>query len=135
MVLAYLTVLYDKGLGYSSNNTAQAAICSFVCGKINIHNNGRVSRFMNGMFNDRPAMPRLRTIGMTMCILKGVKRIKVNIVSQKLPITMEVLKGILTKLDLSSSFDRWFWAASLAAFFSFFWKSNLLVQSPSSFDP
>lgn len=68
-------------------------------------------------------------------ILKGVKRVKGNTVSQKLPITMEVLTGILTKLNLHLSFDRCFWAACLVAFFSFFRKSNLLVQSVALFDP
>ena len=38
-------------------------------------------------------------------ILKGVKRIKGNTVHQKLPITMEILKGILIKLNLQISFD------------------------------
>ena len=68
-------------------------------------------------------------------ILKGVKRVKGNSVSQKLPITIDILRGILTRLNLCLSFDRCFWAACLVAFFSFFRKSNLLVQSPQLFDP
>ena len=48
---------------------------------------------------------------------------------------MEVLTGILTKLNLCLSFDRCFWAACLVAFFSFFRKSNLLIQSLALFDP
>ena len=58
-VLAYLTSLYNKGLGYSSINTAWSAINSFLnlCRKVNINNNGRVSRFMKEVFNDRPALP------------------------------------------------------------------------------
>ena len=54
---------------------------------------------------------------------------------QKLPITLEILAGIVTKLNLRLSLDRCFWAACLVAFFSFFRKSNLLIQSPTSFDP
>ena len=68
-------------------------------------------------------------------ILKGVKRVKGNTVSQKLPITMEILRGILTRLNLRLSLDRCFWAACLVAFFSFFRKSNLLIQSINLFDP
>ena len=68
-------------------------------------------------------------------ILKGVKRVKGNTVTQKLPITIDILIGILAKLDLMKSFDRCFWTACLVAFFSFFRKSNLLVQLLSSFDP
>lgn len=68
-------------------------------------------------------------------ILKGVKRVKGNTVTQKLPITIDILTGILTKLNLQLSLDRCFWAACLVAFFSFFRKSNLLIQSRTSFDP
>ena len=68
-------------------------------------------------------------------ILKGVKRVKGNTVNQKLPITLDILIGIFTKLNLTESFDRCFWSACLVAFFSFFRKSNLLVQSLAVFDP
>ena len=68
-------------------------------------------------------------------ILKGVKRVKGNTVKQKFPITIDILIGIFTKLDLTKSFDRCFWSACLVAFFSFFRKSNLLVQSLAAFDP
>ena len=75
-VLAFLTSLYDKGLGYSSINTARSAISSFlqVSGKFDLHDNGRVSRFMKGVFNDRPALPRYKTIwdvGTVLCYLKS----------------------------------------------------------------
>ena len=57
-VLAYLTSLYNKGLGYSSINTARSAISSFLnlCGKVNIHNDGRVRRFMKRVLIDQPAL-------------------------------------------------------------------------------
>ena len=68
-------------------------------------------------------------------ILKGVKRTKGASVCQKFPITIDILKCIFTKLTLTSSFDRTFWAACLVGFFSFFRKSNLLVESHILFDP
>ena len=68
-------------------------------------------------------------------ILKGVKRTKGASVCQKFPITIDILKHIFTKLTLTSSFDRTFWAACLVGFFSFFRKSNLLVESHVLFDP
>ena len=37
-------------------------------------------------------------------ILKGVKRVKGNSVSQKLPITIDILRGILTRWNLCLSF-------------------------------
>ena len=68
-------------------------------------------------------------------ILKGVKRVKGNTVSQKLPITKEVLTGILTKLIfvlvLIAVFGQHVWLP----FPPFFRKSNLLIQSLALFDP
>ena len=57
-------------------------------------------------------------------ILKGVKRVKGDNQSQKLPITLDILGKIFLTLNLLSSFDRAFWAACLVGFFSFFRKSN-----------
>ena len=51
-------------------------------------------------------------------ILKGVKRVKGHTVSQKLPITIEILTGILTKLIFHRSLNRRFWAACLVAFYT-----------------
>ena len=68
-------------------------------------------------------------------ILKGVKLVKGNTVTQKLPITIDILMGIVTKLDLQQSLDWCFWTACLVAFFSFFRKSNLLIPSLTAFDP
>lgn len=68
-------------------------------------------------------------------ILKGVRRVKGDHTSQKLPITLDILKKIFQTLNLRKSLDRAFWAACLVGFFSFFRKSNLLVQSHVAFDP
>ena len=68
-------------------------------------------------------------------ILKGVRRTKGDTSMQKLPITLDILKGIFLKLTLTESFDRAFWAACLVGFYSFFRKSNLLVNSHIDFDP
>ena len=68
-------------------------------------------------------------------ILKGVRRVKGDACAQKLLITLELLRSIFLTLNLHSSFDRAFWAACLVGFFSFFRKSNLLIQSPELFDP
>ena len=67
--------------------------------------------------------------------IKGVRRLKGDNVSQKLPITLNILRKIFLCLNLHSSFDRAFWTACLVGFFSFFCKSNLLVQSHILFDP
>lgn len=68
-------------------------------------------------------------------ILKGVRRVKGDSSTQKMPITLDVLCKVFTQLNLSSSFDRCFWSACLVAFYSFFRKSNLLIPSIDVFDP
>ena len=68
-------------------------------------------------------------------ILKGVRHVKEDTSTQKLPITKDILKQIFLKLDLHSSLNRAFWATCLVGFFSFFRKSNLLVPSDLQFDP
>ena len=68
-------------------------------------------------------------------ILKGPRKHKGDGISQKLPITMSILQGILVVLNLNNPFDVCFWAACLVAFFSFFRKSNLLIPSHAQFNP
>ena len=68
-------------------------------------------------------------------ILKGLRRHKGEGINQKLPITDTILQSILAVLNFSNPFEATFWTACLVAFFSFFWKSNLLIPSPSQFDP
>ena len=68
-------------------------------------------------------------------ILKGLRRHKGDGVTQKLPITDTVLRGILAVLNFYKPFDICFWAVCVVAFFSFFRKSNLLIQSSHKFDP
>ena len=68
-------------------------------------------------------------------ILKGVKRVKGDVTKQKLPITLDILKGVFLSLDLKDQVDRTFRAVCLVAFYSFFRKSNLKVESHIVFDP
>ena len=67
-------------------------------------------------------------------LMRGIKRINGERVTQKLPITPDVLHKMQCHLHLDSSFDATFWAACLVAFFSFFRKSNLLPPSTTEFD-
>lgn len=68
-------------------------------------------------------------------LLTGIKRVKGEPPSQKLPITPEILHLIYTKLNLRSSFDASFWAICLVSFFGMLRKSHLLASSSRSFDP
>ena len=61
-VINFLSELYDKGIGYSGIGTARSALSVFisVCSKqsMDIGNNFFVKKFMKGVFNKRPALPK-----------------------------------------------------------------------------
>ena len=67
-------------------------------------------------------------------ILRGIRRHLGDGVTQKKPITPDVLKLILSKLDVTKSFDAAVWAACLIMFYGLLRKSNVIVTSQSSFD-
>ena len=56
----FLVSQYQNGLSYTAINTARSAISNFVrlTGNINIHENEIISRFMKGVFNEKPSLPR-----------------------------------------------------------------------------
>ncbi len=59
--LDFLTGLYEQGVGYSAINTAKSAVSSFLnvsSEAPQLGNNPIVKRFMAGVFNQRPALPR-----------------------------------------------------------------------------
>lgn len=60
-VLDFLTVLYDSGLGYSAINTARSALSQIVAYKKGFRTIGAhpfVIRFLKGVYNLRPPVPR-----------------------------------------------------------------------------
>ena len=66
--------------------------------------------------------------------LKGIKRHLGDSVTRKQPITPDVLKLILTQLDVSVSLDAAVWAACLISFYGLLRKSNVMVNSESAFE-
>ena len=65
MFLEFLTDLYDSGISYSAINTARSAISSIVICNTKGHTlgaNSLVSRFMKGIYELRPSIPRYKTI-------------------------------------------------------------------------
>ena len=62
--------------------------------------------------------------------LMSCKRVLGDTHRPKLPITIDLLKAIFSQLDLTEPMHVAFWAACLAAFFSFLRKSNMFVQGP-----
>jgi len=58
-VLSFLTLLFSTGIGYSALNTARSALSTFiVCDNLPIGKHPLVCRFLQGVFNQRPSLPR-----------------------------------------------------------------------------
>lgn len=60
---------------------------------------------------------------------KGTRRLLGDTPNRKLPITPAILLGIFSLLNLHNPSHSVFWAACLTAFFSFFRKSNLFINT------
>lgn len=68
-------------------------------------------------------------------VLNGIKRVLGTPPKPRLPITVDLLLGIKSRLNLNSSRHASFWAICLVSFFGLFRKSHLLPVSTQSFDP
>lgn len=68
------------------------------------------------------------------CILRGTRRILGDTPCRKSPITPDILKGILSQLDLTNATDSNFWAACLTLFFGLLRRANVLPQSRNKFN-
>ena len=68
-------------------------------------------------------------------VLKGIKRTLGVPPKPKLPITIDLLLRIRSRLNLNSSKHASFWAICLVAFFGLFRKAHLLPDSEASFNP
>ena len=66
--------------------------------------------------------------------IESFLRIKGNEIKQKLPITLNILRGIFYLLNMNNSYDATFWAVCLVMFFGLFRKSHLLPLSDTKFD-
>ena len=65
-------------------------------------------------------------------LLMGIKLVKGEPPSHKLPITPDILMRIHSMLNVHSSFDASFWAICLVSFVGMLRKSHLLASSPGS---
>ena len=63
-MLDFLTELYNTGLGYSAINTARSAISSILLstGAVSFGSHPLVVRFLRGVYNSRPSLPRYTEI-------------------------------------------------------------------------
>jgi len=61
--------------------------------------------------------------------LKGIRRLKGDVKSQKLPITTEILRKIHSKLDHTAPNDILFWAAATISFFALLRKGQVAATT------
>ena len=67
--------------------------------------------------------------------LRGIKRTKGLTVSQKQPITPQILLALRNQLKWNDPWHATFWAVCLVAFFGLLRKANLLCKSSTQFNP
>ena len=100
--LEFLTALFHSGLGYSALNTARSAVSSFIC---TIHSDNQigahplVKRFMAGVFNEKPALPRYNVTWDVTVVLNflrtqaPVRRLPLLPLTRKLAMLLLLLSG------------------------------------------
>ena len=65
-IIEFLTYLFDSGLKYSAIGTARSALSMFICicskKSVNLGEDPFIKRFMKGIYNKRPNLPRYSSI-------------------------------------------------------------------------
>lgn len=76
-VLNFLQELYQQGLSYSSINTARSALSSFITleGNMTVGMHPLVQRYVKGVFQSRPALPRYTSTWDTSVVLSYLKKL------------------------------------------------------------
>lgn len=105
-VLKFLTDLHKQGLSYSAINTARSALSAFVqlTDGQNIGSHPLVTKFMKGVFNIKPPMPRYKQIWDVKIVLNllrtwsPVKRLSLKLLTLKLCMMLALLGATRTQL-------------------------------------
>lgn len=102
LILEFLTMLFKKGLSYSALNTARSAISSFLSCGISANGLGDqplIKRFMKGVFNTRPALPRynktwdVNIVLSYLVSLSPVNSLSLRVLTLKLVMLLAILTG------------------------------------------
>ena len=75
-VLKFLHGIYEQGLSYSTLNTARSALSAFVAienSSSTVGNHPLISRYLKGVFNTKPPVPRYRQIWDTRVVLNQLR--------------------------------------------------------------
>ena len=110
----FLTNLFNKGLGYSAINTARSALSTIITGPNNLSfgKHPLVSRFLKGVFEIKPSLPRYTAVWDVGVVLEYLKKMGPNssLCLKRLTLKLTMLLCILTgqrcqtiaKLDIKS---------------------------------
>ena len=92
--IEFLASLYKDGLGYSAINTARSALSSALTipGNVNFGNHLLVARFLKGVFELRPSLPKFNHIWDVSVVLGHLKTLQ--------PICNLDLKALTLKLTM-----------------------------------
>jgi site-specific recombinase XerD len=77
-ILDFLCKLFNSGLKYRSIGVAKSALSVFlkICSNIDLTSVEEISRFMKGVFNERPALPRYNTTWDVNIVLNHLKTVQ-----------------------------------------------------------
>lgn len=124
-------------MGYAPVPATSATICRYVAYLARTMKYNSVKQYLNiiRLLHEEFGLPSPLKCNFSLtCTLRGIKRHLGNSVTRKKPITPEMLRQILAKLDITSSFDATIWAVCLTMFYGLLRRSNVLVNSASKFD-
>ena len=98
LVLKFLSELGRQGLSYSAVNTARSAISSVLSMLVGVQvgSDPLICRYMRGLFNMRPSLPRYSETwdpGMIIKYLKGREESGLRFLSMKLTMLLALLSG------------------------------------------
>ena len=74
-ILAFLTSLHKKGLKYSAFQTARSALNNFIqiCGGTDFSSHFLIKKFMQGIFNLKPSLPKYDTVCDVQVVFKYIE--------------------------------------------------------------
>lgn len=125
-------------MGVSAHEPSEALVCAYVATLAETVKASTVVQYLKGLKN------HYRNVGYTVFadptawrelyqVLKGIKRARQDVADKKRPITPGMLLAFKESLDMKNPLHVATFAACLVAFFGFFRKSNIAVQSTSAF--
>ena len=100
-VLIFLTELFENNIGYSAINTAKSAISNVVilsdAEHVTVGDHPLVKRFLRGVFNQKPSLPRYKSVWDVSQVLEWLKEINIdNATLKQLTLKTTMLLALLS---------------------------------------